>query len=43
MCGQFPFKGKDEKQLYQNILKGKLEFPIYVPFGAKNLIAKLLQ
>lgn len=42
MCGQFPFKGKDERELYNKILEGEIDVPIHVPNGAKNLLSKIL-
>ncbi|KRW98946.1 Protein kinase-like domain [Pseudocohnilembus persalinus] len=42
MCGQFPFKGKDEKELYQRITECQVNTPIHVPRGAANLINKIL-
>ena len=42
LCGTFPFKAQDEKELYRKIIKGTFDFPPHLSYGAKNLIAKLL-
>ncbi len=42
MCGTFPFKAQEEKELYRKIIKGTYEFPQHLSYGAKNLIAKML-
>ena len=44
MCGRFPFKGKDTKELYRNIASGLYTFPDHVKISpeAKMFIQKML-
>ena len=42
LCGTFPFKAQEEKELYKKIIKGTFDFPHHLSYGAKNLISKLL-
>ena len=42
LCGTFPFKAQEEKELYKKIIKGTYEFPHHLSYGAKNLISKML-
>lgn len=42
LCGTFPFKAQDEKELYKKIIKGNYDFPHHLSYGSKNIIAKLL-
>ena len=41
-CADFPFKGKDEKELYKAIKIGKFTFAKYTPDYAKKIIAGLV-
>ena len=42
-CADFPFKGKDEKDLYRHIIKGKYKIKEYVPDFIKVIIDKILR
>ena len=42
-CADFPFKGKDEKDLYRHIIKGKYKIKEYVPDLIKIIIDKILK
>jgi serine/threonine protein kinase len=44
LCGRFPFKGKDTKDLYKQIAKGAYQFPelLQVSSEAKQLLLKML-
>lgn len=42
-CGRFPFKGRDDKDLYDKIANAELEVPSYVPEQVKSLIHSLMQ
>jgi serine/threonine protein kinase len=42
-CGRFPFKGKDDKELYDKIATAELEIPPHVPEQARSLLQLLLQ
>ncbi|EGR28534.1 protein kinase domain protein [Ichthyophthirius multifiliis] len=42
ICGQFPFKGSCEQELYKKIIDGRFEFPQYVSNQARNLISQML-
>ena len=42
-CADFPFKGKDEKDLYRHIIKGKYKIKEYVPDFIKIIIDKILR
>lgn len=42
ICGKFPFKGTDEKDLYRKIAKGQFEIPAEVSHTAKSLLQKIL-
>ena len=41
-CADFPFKGKDEKELYKSIKIGKFTFANYTPEYAKKIINSLI-
>jgi MAP/microtubule affinity-regulating kinase len=41
-CGRFPFKGKDDKDLYERISKDELEIPSHVPSNVCSLLMMLL-
>jgi MAP/microtubule affinity-regulating kinase len=41
-CADFPFKGKDEKELYKSIKIGKFTFANYTPEYAKQIINSLV-
>lgn len=42
LCGTFPFRAQEEKELYKKIIKGNFEFPPHLSYGSKNLISKLM-
>lgn len=42
-CGCFPYRGKDDKDLYKKIANDDLVIPDHVPPGPKILIARMLQ
>ncbi|EGR28347.1 protein kinase domain protein [Ichthyophthirius multifiliis] len=42
VCGKFPFKGYDEKDLYRKILKNNYQIPSFVDNQTKTLLKKLL-
>lgn len=42
-CGCFPYRGKDDKDLYKKIAKDDLVIPNHVPSNARKLIALMLQ
>jgi len=41
-CADFPFKGKDEKELYKSIKVGKFSYAKYTPEYAKKIIGGLI-
>ena len=41
-CADFPFKGKDEKDLYKSIKAGKFTFANYTPEYARKIICSLI-
>ena len=41
-CADFPFKGKDEKELYKSIKTGKFNYAKYTPEYAKKIIGGLI-
>ena len=41
-CADFPFKGKDEKELYKSIKTGKFSYAKYTPEYAKKIIGSLI-
>ncbi len=43
LCGFFPFKGNDEKELYRKIVKGNFEIPNWVGGGARTLICRMMR
>ena len=42
-CADFPFKGKNEKDLYKNIKKGKFTMANYTPQYIKNIIVNMIE
>jgi serine/threonine protein kinase len=42
-CGCFPFKGKDDKDLYNKIAKEDLVLPDHIPENVRNLIKIMLR
>ena len=43
LTGNFPFRAKEEKELYSKILNGVFDTPFWVTAGAKGLITKMLK
>jgi hypothetical protein len=45
LCGRFPFKGKETKELYKQIVSAQYFFPDNVPISqdAKSFISKILK
>ena len=41
-CADFPFKGKDEKELYKSIKTGKFSMASYTPDYARKIICSLI-
>jgi serine/threonine protein kinase len=41
-CGQFPFKGQNDKELYSKIAAGDLTVPDYVPTAPRNIIIRCM-
>ena len=41
-CADFPFKGKNEKDLYKSIQKGKFKMASYTPDYAKKIIISMI-
>ena len=41
-CADFPFKGKDEKELYKSIKRGKFTMANYTPDYARKIICSLI-
>lgn len=42
-CGCFPYRGKDDKDLYKKIANDDLVIPDHVPLSPKLFIARMLQ
>jgi len=42
ICGVYPYKGKNEKELFEKIKQGELNFPENISENAKSLITKCL-
>ena len=42
LCGYLPFEDRDNQKLYQQIIKGKLEFPSHLSNQAKDIISNIL-
>jgi serine/threonine protein kinase len=42
LCGKFPFKGQNDKELYKKICKNDLEFPDSVSSNARTFITRVL-
>lgn len=43
LCGKFPFRGSNDKELYNNIKTQELQFPDHVSPGARAFLNKLFQ
>ena len=43
LCGRFPFKGANDKELYQNICKQDLPLPEHISRQARALLQKIFQ
>lgn len=41
-CGQFPYKGSNDKDLYSKIASGELVIPDYVPLGVRSILTRVL-
>ena len=41
LCGKFPFRGQNDKELYNNIQKQELQFPDHVSAPARFFLQKL--
>ena len=42
-CADFPFKGKNEKELYKNIKKGQFIMANYTPDYIRNIIVNMIE
>jgi MAP/microtubule affinity-regulating kinase len=42
LCGVFPFKGIDDKDLYRKIMRGTFGFPDHLSAQARNLLIRML-
>eukprot|EP00359_Climacostomum_virens_P006196 CAMPEP_0204915052 /NCGR_PEP_ID=MMETSP1397-20131031/13043_1 /ASSEMBLY_ACC=CAM_ASM_000891 /TAXON_ID=49980 /ORGANISM="Climacostomum Climacostomum virens, Strain Stock W-24" /LENGTH=407 /DNA_ID=CAMNT_0052086909 /DNA_START=202 /DNA_END=1422 /DNA_ORIENTATION=- len=42
LCGFYPFKGKDDKDLFQRIIIGQFEIPHVIPAAPRGLIYRML-
>ena len=42
-CADFPFKGKNQKELYKDIIRGKYKIKEYVPECVKKVIEKMIR
>jgi serine/threonine protein kinase len=42
LCGRFPFKGQNDKELYKKICKYELEFPDNVSFSSRNFLNRIM-
>jgi serine/threonine protein kinase len=42
LCGQFPFRGMTDKELYKKIARGQFNFPEHVSSEAKAFLNKML-
>lgn len=43
LCGHFPFRGADDRELFERIRKAKLEFPPHVSDQAKSFVQKIMK
>jgi len=43
LCGQYPFKGENDRELYKKISSGIFSFPTFISHNARDLITNLLQ
>jgi MAP/microtubule affinity-regulating kinase len=41
-CGQFPYRGQNDKELYSKIMAGELQVPEYVPPGPRSIIQRCM-
>ena len=41
LCGKFPFKGANDKELYSCICNKEIQFPDHVSLGAKKFLTKI--
>jgi len=42
LCGKFPFKGQNDKELYKKICKYQLEFPDNISNSARNFLNSVM-
>jgi len=42
-CGAFPYRGKDDKDLYKKISNAELVLPDYIPSTPRSIVRQLLQ
>ena len=42
LCGAFPFRATNEKELYSKIIKGSFTFPDHMSQNACDLVKKIL-
>lgn len=43
LCGRFPFRGQNDKELYKRICRADLEFPDHVSSAAKGFLLKVFK
>lgn len=42
LCGAFPFRGQNDKELYKKIIKAQITFPDYVSKEAQQIISSMV-
>mmetsp|Transcript_17960 Transcript_17960/g.12896 ORF Transcript_17960/g.12896 Transcript_17960/m.12896 type:complete len:82 (-) Transcript_17960:154-399(-) len=42
LCGQFPFRGMTDKELYKKIARGYFQFPEHLSGESKHFLNKML-
>lgn len=43
ICGKFPFRGSNDKELYKKICKAELEFPDHMSTSARTFFHKIFK
>ena len=43
LCGRFPFRGQNDKELYKKICKADPEYPEHVSSSARNFLSKIFR
>lgn len=43
LCGRFPFRGQNDKELYKKICRAELEFPDHMSSASRGFLSRIFK